>query len=56
MLVRLKSLPLWQEIVLMLVLKCALLTIIWAVWFSSADDGAIDGPKAATQILSSHSR
>ncbi len=46
---------LWQELALTLVLKGALLTIIWAVWFSAPESRKLDVPQVATQILSPQS-
>jgi hypothetical protein len=47
------SLPLWQEIVLVLALKVALLAVIWATWFSVPESRALDERKIASQIFSS---
>jgi hypothetical protein len=41
-----------QEISLTLLLKAALLAVIWAVWFSIPEDHALDDAKVAEQILS----
>lgn len=56
MMVKLKPLRLWQEILLTLLLKAVLLAIIWAAWFSKPEDRAVDDQKAATQILSRPTR
>ncbi len=50
-----KSVRLWQEIVLTLVLKGILLTAIWAAWFSAPEDRNLDASKVAAQLLSPQS-
>ncbi len=47
-----RSVPLWQEITLALVLKGILLAVIWAAWFSAPQDRSLDASKVAAQILS----
>lgn len=48
-----RFLPLWQEILLTLLLKGLLLTLIWYVWFSSPEDRTLDEQKVASQLFSS---
>ncbi len=49
---KLKSVRLWQEIVLTLALKGILLAAIWATWFSTPEDRSLDASKVAAQLLS----
>jgi hypothetical protein len=51
-----KSIKLWQEIALTLLIKATLLTLIWAVWFAAPQDRAIGDQQAAAQILSTQSQ
>ncbi len=46
---------LWQEIVLALSFKTILLIVIWAVFFSDAQDRNIDGQQAAAHVFSQQS-
>lgn len=46
-----KKLRLWQEITLALALKGIVLAGIWAVWFSSPQDAALDDQAVASKIL-----
>ena len=50
-----KPARLWLEITLTLVLKVAVLAIIWAAWFSSPEEHDMDDQKVAEQILSRQS-
>lgn len=49
---KVKTVRLWQEIVLTLAFKGLVLAIIWAVWFSAPEDISLDDQKVASQILS----
>jgi hypothetical protein len=51
-----KSVRLWHEIALTLVLKGILLAIIWNVWFSSPEGRSLDASKVASQIFSTQSQ
>jgi hypothetical protein len=51
-----KSVRLWYEITLTLVLKSILLAIIWNIWFSSPESRSLDASKVASQIFSTQSQ
>jgi hypothetical protein len=46
-----KNVRLWQEITLALALKGIVLAGIWAIWFSSPQDAALDDQAVASRIL-----
>jgi hypothetical protein len=52
---KVKTVRLWQEIVLALALKGLVLVVIWVVWFSAPQDINLDDQKVASQILSQQS-
>jgi hypothetical protein len=47
-----KSTRLWKEITLALVLKVAVLGIIWAVWFSTPEDRTVDASRITSRFFS----
>lgn len=51
-----KTIRLRREIVLALVLKVALLTFIWAAWFSAPEDRTIDASIISSRLFPQHSQ
>jgi hypothetical protein len=47
-----KTIRLWQEIALALVLKATALALIWLAWFSSPADHAVDASKMTSHFFS----
>lgn len=53
---KVKTVRLWQEIVLTLAFKALALVIIWAVWFSPNQDINLDDQAVASRIFQQQSQ